>query len=84
MLYELVFAEPAHLQILCRRGHFILMDSIHQTNKLFWLLYTLMVRDEYGSWIPSAYIITARKDSDIVTAGLDQVSTLYSIIIYKN
>lgn len=50
------------------------MDSTHQTNKLSWLLYTLMVRDEYGSWIPGAHMMTAREDSDIVAIGLRQVS----------
>lgn len=75
MSYGLVFAEPNRLQVLCRRGHFVLMDSTHQTSKLSWLLYTLMVRDEYGSWVPGAHIITAHEDSDIVAAGLKQVST---------
>lgn len=72
MSYGLVFVEPACLQILCRRSHFVLMDSTHQTNKLSWLLYTLMVKDEYVSWIPSAHI---------VAAGLKQVST---VIFYNN
>ena len=76
MSHGLVFAEPQRLEILRRRGHLVLMDSTHQTNKLSWLLYTLMVRDEYGSWIPGAHMMTAREDSDIVAVGLRQVSVL--------
>lgn len=75
MSYGLVFGEPNRPQVLGRRSHFVLIDSTHQTNKLSWLLYTLMVTDEYGSWVPGAYIVTAREDSDIIAAGLKQVST---------
>ena len=35
-----------------------------------------MVRDEQGSWIPGAHMLTAREDSDIVAAGLQTVSPL--------
>ncbi len=74
MSHGLVFAEPQRLEILRRQGHLVLMDSNHQTNKLSGLLYILIVRDEYDSWIPGAYMITAREDSDIVAVGLRQVS----------
>ncbi len=74
MSHGLVFAEPQRLEILRRRGHLVFMDSTHQPNKLSWLLYTLMVRDEYGSWIPDAHMMTAREDSNIVAVGLRQVS----------
>ncbi|SLM33896.1 MULE transposase domain, partial [Lasallia pustulata] len=69
----LVFADSKRLSTLCRRGHFVLMDSTHKTNKLRWFLYTLMVRDEHGSWIPGAHILTAREDSDIVATGLKTI-----------
>ncbi len=74
MSHGLVFAEPQRLEILRRRGHLSLMDFTYQTNKLSWLLYTLMVRDEDSSWIPGANMMTASEDIDIVAVGLRQVS----------
>ena len=81
MTHGLGFAEPQSLEILRRRGHLILMDCTQQTNKLSWLLYTLMVRDEYGSWIPGAHMMTAREDSDIVAVGFNQVSIFKTVFI---
>jgi hypothetical protein len=66
----LVFAYPERLKILIRRGYFTIMDSTHNTNFLRWFLYTIMVRDEYGIWIPTAHILTAREDSDIIAEAL--------------
>jgi hypothetical protein len=54
----------------------VVMDSTHCTNELGWILYNLMVRDEWGSWIVAAHILTAREDSDIVAAGLREVCPL--------
>lgn len=48
----------------------ILFISTHQINKHSQLLYTLIVRNEYDSWVFSAYIITASKNIDIVAVGL--------------
>jgi hypothetical protein len=66
----LVFGLPKRLETLTRRGYFVMMDSTHNTNYLGWFLYTLMARDECGIWIPTAHILTAREDSDIVAEGL--------------
>ena len=66
----LVFGYPARIKTLTRRGFFTLMDSTHKTNWLDWLLYTVMVRDEYASWVPTAHILTEKEDSDIMAAGL--------------
>jgi hypothetical protein len=65
-----VFSFPSRLITLTRRGYFTLMDSTHKTNYLKWFLYTIMVRDESGSWMPTAHMLTACEDSDIVAAGL--------------
>src|SRR6266498_627323 len=46
------------------------MNSTHCTNRLNWFLYTVIVRDKCGSWVPTAHILTAREDSDIVACGL--------------
>lgn len=49
-----------------RRGHLTLMDSTHSTNQLKWKLFTLMIRDEYGSWIPGAHMLADAEDGDII------------------
>ena len=50
--YARAFAKRSRLKILIKRGHLTLMDSTHNTNQPKWKLFTLMIRDEYGSWIP--------------------------------
>lgn len=69
----IVFASEYGLQNLTRRGHLTLMDSTHKTNKLAWLLTTLMIRDEYKSWVPAAFILHDAGDSDILAEALIQV-----------
>jgi hypothetical protein len=49
------------------------MDSTHNTNKLKWYLSTLMVRDNYYSWIPAAFLLHNNMDSDIIAAALIQI-----------
>lgn len=78
--YGLAFAFPERLATLCRRGHFIVMNTSHCTSKLGWLLYNLMVRNRKGSWVTEAHVLTAMKDSDIVAAELRQVSLSFSTV----
>ena len=33
------------------------MDATHNTNRLHWKLFTVMIRDEYGNWIPGVHIL---------------------------
>ncbi len=42
------------------------MDSTHKSNQLSWKLFTVMVRDEHGSWILCAHILSDNEDGDIV------------------
>jgi hypothetical protein len=69
----LVFALPDRLQVLADRGMLSLMDATHDSNKLKWLLYTIMVRNQYGSYVPAAHILTQKQDSDIVAVGLREI-----------
>lgn len=78
----LVAMDPARLHLFRRRGKFVVIDATHHTNKLRWLLYTLMVRDEQGLWMPCAYMMTRLEDSDIVAAGLRQVSFIFDRASY--
>lgn len=65
-----VFASADQLEVLSRRGYLTLMDATHCTNWLDWLLYTIMVRDECGSWIPVGHFLTEKSDGDIVCEAL--------------
>ena len=49
------------------------MDDTHNTNRLKWKLFTLMVRDKVGKWIPCANMLSSHNDGDIVGAFLRQV-----------
>ena len=49
------------------------MDATHNMNHLKWYLTTLMVRTEYGSWLPTAHFLHAFQDSDILAAGLREI-----------
>ncbi len=65
-----MFRLPKRISILARRGYLTLMDSTHDMNGLKWKLFTLIVRDEYNSWHPSAHMLSSNEDSDIVAAFL--------------
>jgi MULE transposase domain len=69
----LVFALPDRLEVLADRGMLTLMDATHDSNKLKWLLYTVMVRNQYGSFVPTAHILTQKEDSDIVAVALREI-----------
>jgi hypothetical protein len=66
----LVFASSAQLKVLSQRGCLVLMDATHNTNWLGWLLYTLLVRNECGSWLPVGHFLTEKSDGDIVCEAL--------------
>lgn len=46
------------------------MDATHDTNRLKWYLFTLMIRDENSSWVPAAHMLLDHQDSDIIAEGL--------------
>ena len=46
------------------------MDSTHNTNALKWKLFTVMVRDEYGSFWPSGHMLSSNEDADIIAEFL--------------
>lgn len=68
-----IFTSAEQLAALQRRGHITLLDATHNTNWLGWLLYTVMARDECGSWLPVGHFLTAKSDGDVVAAALKQL-----------
>lgn len=71
--HAIAFAKRSRLLVLMKRGHLTLMDSTHNTNQLKWKLFTLMIRDECGSWIPGAHMLTSNEDGDIIGEFLRQI-----------
>ena len=58
------------LAALRRHGALVLMDSTHKTNKWRWRLFTLTVRDKYGSYLPAAQFLIDREIGDNVADAL--------------
>lgn len=68
--HGVVFGMAKRLEKLNRHGVLSLMDSTHKTNLLKWYLYTVMVRDGYGSYIPCVHYLVDGEDSDILIVCL--------------
>jgi MULE transposase domain len=64
------FATADNLKILQKSGHLIIMDSTHKTNKHGWKLYTVLIRDSFGSWLPGGHFFVSGEEYRIVTKGL--------------
>jgi len=69
----LVWALRERMPVLKKHGKLALMDATHDTNHLKWLLYTLMVRDSSGSWLPLAHFLTQKGDGDIIALALRKI-----------
>jgi hypothetical protein len=69
----LLWADPRRLEVLCRRGYLSFIDSTYDTNWLGWFLYTVIVRDEWGSCCPAAHFLTQKGDSNIIIAALKKL-----------
>jgi len=64
------FATEDNLDILRKSGHFAIMDSTHKTNKHNWKLYTVLVRDAFGTWLPGGHFFVTGEEQNIVGKGL--------------
>ncbi len=65
----------SRLHTLLRQGYLVLMDSTYKSNQLSWKLFTLMIQNEHGSWIPGAHMVSDNEDGDIVAVFLQQIKT---------
>ncbi|KAK9491139.1 hypothetical protein V1508DRAFT_422710 [Lipomyces doorenjongii] len=55
---------------LRRRGHLTIFDSTHNTNVYGYNLFTFMVRNEFGTWIPGTHALVELENSDILSKAL--------------
>lgn len=68
--WGLVFAESNRIQILQRRGWFTQFDSTHKTNVWGYNMFSFLVRDEHGIWIPAAHCVVERENSDVLAYAM--------------
>lgn len=47
----------------------VLLDATHNTNCWGWYLFTLLVRDKFGSWVPGGHFYTESQHASIIEAG---------------
>ena len=66
----LVFASHEGIQALKAFGQIAVMDSTHKTNRHKWPLFTILVRDHVGSWIPCAFFISQYQNATVIEACL--------------
>ena len=66
----LVFIRPNSLEALKKYGYFAIMDATHKTVRWGWNLFTIMVRDGYGSWLPTACFFTEQQTGRVISACL--------------
>ena len=66
----IVFAHPKQLEKLQHHGWLTLIDSTHKTNKYDWRLFTLYVRDTYGSWDVGTHFFVSNEDGNTVSEVL--------------
>lgn len=71
----LVFAKEDRLKALEPHGVLTLFDSTHDVNIHGFNLFTFMVRDKYGAWIPAAHALLESESGELVGKT---ISTIHS------
>lgn len=69
--WGLVFADPKRLQILQRRGYLTQFDSTHKMNKWKHNMFSFLVRDENGMFIPAAHCVVDRENSETLGRAME-------------
>ncbi|KAI9099458.1 hypothetical protein DFS34DRAFT_693860 [Phlyctochytrium arcticum] len=67
------FAVKESLSLLPKCSYLVLLDSTHKTNRYDWRLFTCMIRNQQGSWLPAAQFFVSNENGDAVALGLQQV-----------
>jgi hypothetical protein len=71
MSHGIVYAAAERLIVLRRHGStLVTIDSTHKMCYLRWYLYTLIIRDSQGSFIPCGHLLTDGEDSEILSIAL--------------
>ena len=73
----LVFIRPNSLEAFKKYGYFAIIDAIYKTVRWGWNLFTIMVRDDCGSWLPTIYFFTKQQIARIISACLGVIIDWY-------
>ena len=71
--WGLVFAQPARLSTLARRGWFTQFDATHKPNHWNHNMFSFLVRNEYNIWILAAHLVVERENGEVITEGLKHI-----------
>ena len=77
--WGLVFAHPARLKILEERGYLTQFDSTHKVNKWRHNMFSFLVRDKHGMWIPAAHCVVDREESEVICKALGVLKSWHSL-----
>ncbi|KAI9095486.1 hypothetical protein DFS34DRAFT_625925 [Phlyctochytrium arcticum] len=72
------FATARGLETLVSSSYLVQLDSTHKTNIYDWRLFTVMVRDKHGSWIPAGQFYTSIENACAVNGGLQTLRDMVS------
>ncbi|KAI9102606.1 hypothetical protein DFS34DRAFT_683600 [Phlyctochytrium arcticum] len=72
----LAFGRKEELKVLQECSYLVLMDSTHKTNRWDWRLFTCMVRNKTGSWVPAGQFFAQRENGEGVYSGLNALRNL--------
>lgn len=53
----------------------MLIETVDHMSKLEWQLTTFMVRDEYGTWVPVAFMLRDMPDTELMKMAFSQIRT---------
>ena len=71
--HAFIFGNEECLKILTRHGYLTLFDSTHDTNIHGHKLFTFMVRNEHGIWIPCAHALVQNERADILSECIKHI-----------
>ncbi|KAA8893707.1 hypothetical protein FN846DRAFT_499967 [Sphaerosporella brunnea] len=73
--WGLVFAEPKRLQVLQQRGYLTQFDSTHKMNKWKHNMFSFLVRDGNGIFIPAAHCVVDRENSETLSRAMEFIKS---------
>jgi len=68
--WGLAFGHPERLEILKCRSHLTLFDSTHKLDRWKHNMFSFLVRDEQGTWIPVAHCVVGRENGETLSGAL--------------
>ncbi|KAI9095281.1 hypothetical protein DFS34DRAFT_687064 [Phlyctochytrium arcticum] len=74
------FATVKGLETLRDNSYLVLLDSTHKTNKYDLRLFTTLVRNKFGSWIPAGQFYVSVENGESVHQGLQSLRSMIAAL----